>query len=453
MTDPDWRLWVTSGEMTPGGPYTWHIFDWDQRRLILVTSMSENFDGDDGSEVARETLEKHIRKLAPDVNTITVSGNGDLISVSTNPRDDGTLEVYYPPVTELDPMRFQTRILLRTDLIEIERLGPDADLGFYHTTCGLFRKRVVFKYYTLRQFQNRRWKELNIWIRLPRSHPNIVHLDCVVLDEVERRIVGFTTLFVPGGTLNENKQRIFKLAWLNQLTRVVDDLNLKYGIMHQDIAPRNLVVDPKTDQLQILDFDFSCMIRTDHLSPGRDDVSGVLFTMYEIVTRDEHFREVPHEFQHSSEIERIEWVKHPDVKLDHSVSEYQKFVLDWAAVRRRGDKIKDAARSPTRIDFPEMSRSPIKRSIEYYRDGREEVVERYRLRYVRDAKKLGEYTIEWQRPARVNIEKDTRILGNGQVVRRARESGLAPKVGKIIGCLAIITLAVQSSPLLNAKWR
>jgi hypothetical protein len=40
---------------------------------------------------------------------------------------------------------------------------------------------------------------------LSKHRPNIVPFDRIVLDEVERRVVGFTTLFIPGGTLDENK--------------------------------------------------------------------------------------------------------------------------------------------------------------------------------------------------------------------------------------------------------
>lgn len=80
------------------------------------------------------------------------------------------------------------------------------------------------------------WKEMNLWMRLPR-HPNIVPFDKIVLDELEGRVVGFTSSYVPGGNLEENKSRVFKLKWLKQLIEVVDLLNLRHGIVHQDIAP------------------------------------------------------------------------------------------------------------------------------------------------------------------------------------------------------------------------
>lgn len=63
-----------------------------------------------------------------------------------------------------------------------------------------------------------------------------------------------TSLYIPGGSLDENKSRVFKLNWPEQLTHVVDDLNRKYGIAHQDIAARNLVIYSETDDLLIFDF-------------------------------------------------------------------------------------------------------------------------------------------------------------------------------------------------------
>ncbi|CAG8285577.1 unnamed protein product [Penicillium nalgiovense] len=47
----------------------------------------------------------------------------------------------------------------------------------------------------------------------------------------------------------------FRFEWLQQLTQLVDFLNLELGIIHQDIAPRNLLVDPETDKIILFDFD------------------------------------------------------------------------------------------------------------------------------------------------------------------------------------------------------
>lgn len=101
---------------------------------------------------------------------------------------------------------------------------------------------------------------MNMWMRLPR-HPNIVPFDRVVIDQPEGRVVGFTNHYVSGGTLEENKPRAFKLKWLQQLIEVVDLLKLEYGVAHQDIALRNLVVDESTDRIMLFDFNFAARVK------------------------------------------------------------------------------------------------------------------------------------------------------------------------------------------------
>lgn len=149
-------------------------------------------------------------------------------------------------------------------------------------------------------------------MRLPK-HPHIVAFDKIVVDELEGRCVGFTTEYIPGGTLEDNKSRVFKLKWLLQLIAVIDELNLKLRIAHQDVAPRNLLVDGTTDSLLIFDFNFSARIGEPGYSQSRNDVDGVLFTMYELITRDYTLRAVRHEEQNVLDIEQKDWAKHLDV--------------------------------------------------------------------------------------------------------------------------------------------
>lgn len=134
------------------------------------------------------------------------------------------------------------------------------------------------------------WDEVHLLKKLP-PHPNLLGLDRVVLEDVESRIIGFTTRYIPGGTL-EVSTAPFRFEWLQQLTEVVDFLNLELGIMHQDIAPRNLLIDPDTDKLVLFDFNFAAH-REDRLADGQNDVSGVVFTLYELITNDTHFSSIP----------------------------------------------------------------------------------------------------------------------------------------------------------------
>ena len=53
-------------------------------------------------------------------------------------------------------------------------------------------------------------------------HPNIMPFDSLVVDRIENvdRVVGFTTRYIPGGTLSEDKSRVFKPKYLRELISV-----------------------------------------------------------------------------------------------------------------------------------------------------------------------------------------------------------------------------------------
>ena len=123
MIDPDDRFFAPSGAIYPGGPSTWHIIDWDQRRLVSVT-MDEELESEDP---AFELLARHIDDLAPNVYEVHVSPDGDLISISTDPKDDETCCVYYPPLDSIQRPK-DVKVVSRSNLKEIDRLGPNVDL-------------------------------------------------------------------------------------------------------------------------------------------------------------------------------------------------------------------------------------------------------------------------------------------------------------------------------------
>lgn len=104
-------------------------------------------------------------------------------------------------------------------------------------------------------------------------------------------MIGFATKYIPGGTLADptNLNVPFRFEWLQQLTRLVDFLNPELGIMHQDIAPRNLLIDPDTNKILLFDFNWA-VSRKELLLDSRDDGTGVVFTLYEIITNDTHFK-------------------------------------------------------------------------------------------------------------------------------------------------------------------
>ncbi|KHO10767.1 hypothetical protein MAA_11613 [Metarhizium robertsii ARSEF 23] len=326
MIEPKERLWAGSGNLLTGGPYTWHITDLDQRRHFSVTyappAPVEHVE--DTEDICMAQLQKHVNQLGDGVYGIYFSEPDGPITMSTNQEDDVTWYVNCHPVAALE-LPFPIKTVSLKSLTELDRLAPQVDLVSYQgTPCiGNTKISAVFKYWFMENGMFRTWYELNSWSRLPRDHPHIVPFDSVVLNATGG-IVGFTTLFIPGGTLKDNNAttRPFRLQWFYQLLSVVDDLNYQYGIMHQDIAPRNIVIDEEEDNLRIFDFNYSIMIDK-HYTPHRDDIKGVIFTLYEIITLDEHFRELPHEQQNAEALLQMEWLKHPKVKLDSDVQAFR----------------------------------------------------------------------------------------------------------------------------------
>jgi putative N-acetylmannosamine-6-phosphate epimerase len=68
-----------------------------------------------------------------------------------------------------------------------------------------------------------------------------------------------------------------------------------------------------------------------HYTPDRDDIKGIIFTLYEIITLDEHFRDVPHAEQDAEAALRKKWEKHPNVKLDAEVEAFRNVLDAWVA--------------------------------------------------------------------------------------------------------------------------
>ncbi|KAI3109472.1 hypothetical protein CBS147333_5457 [Penicillium roqueforti] len=247
------------------------------------------------------------------------------------------------------------------------------------------------------------WDEINILKALP-SHPNIVPLDRVVLEDVESRVIGFATKYIPGGTLADptNLNVPFRFEWLQQLTRLVDFLNLEPGIMHQDIAPRNLLIDPDTNKILLFDFNWAVSGK-ERLLDSRDDGTGVVFTLYEIITNDTHFTSIPHWDQHMDMVQSIsEWTCNRE--LDSDVSKSRTFLNEWVA-RRNGD-MERYINAPNRLIWPDLP-TPPDHSVPFQlgntRDG--EPYMRTGVRSRRTAMKLGQCCSRWERPPRSRLLK------------------------------------------------
>ncbi|KAI1327746.1 hypothetical protein F5Y16DRAFT_184845 [Xylariaceae sp. FL0255] len=413
MIEHDSRYFSLSGDIPIGGPSTWHIVDWDRRRVVSVT-----MDGDqDDADLAIEHFSRYNNELPSSVYRIYVSDTGEIISQHSDPKDDQSYCMFYPLLSEISiPEGVQT--VRRDELEEMERLGPDADLVSYPPCSGVSGTKAVFKYCFLWQYSQMSWKEMNLWMRLP-SHPNIVPFDKIVVDELESRIVGFTSAYMLGGSLEKNRSRTFKLEWLRQLIQVVDLLNLQCGISHQDIAPRNLLVDELTDTIKIFYFNFAARIsHSSSPSEGesyiedRNDVKGVVFTTYELITQDYSLRDLPHEDQNLDYLAK-EWVKHPDVKLDHPIASYRLTLEEWQ--KRRADM--ESPDAPELLEWPSRPRPPPRTMSFKGPDGQLHSVtmddwdERRQ-----DVQARGDKVLNWERPPQRALNNGTRVLSTGQIL-------------------------------------
>ncbi|KAH7240129.1 uncharacterized protein BKA55DRAFT_706620 [Fusarium redolens] len=306
--------------------------------------MDEELESEDP---AIEYLQKHIDNLVPDVFKIRVSPQGVLTSNSTDQKDDNTLCPYRPPL-EATERPDGIEVIPRSDLEELDRLGSLVDL--------------------------------------------------IIVDELEGRCVGFTTEYIPGGTLEEKKSRTFKLKWLTQLITVIDELNLNLGIAHQDVAPRNLLINEATDSIMIFDFNFSIRSEEPSYSEARNDIKGE---------------------QHVLEIEQKDWAQHPDVQLDRPVSEFREVLREWSKKRHAGKQITAYKNAPNFIDWPDTPELPSFEVVIYY--GGKPTTE-LQVRWSTERKMRLEQSktvLNWQRPPQSKLKPGDRILETGEFITRA----------------------------------
>ncbi|KAL9072452.1 MAG: hypothetical protein Q9157_005098 [Trypethelium eluteriae] len=403
--------------------HTGYIIDWDQRRWYAVKGSPKLLPDDDTKEI--DVLKRHIDQLARNVYSITVDDEGLLVSVSTNPEEDPTLITHFPRYATAPSLQDCSTVKL-SSLTEVDRLGPGVDLMSYAESPTV-EKKVVFKYSMIFERRRQIWAEMHLLKSLPR-HANLIPFDSVVLDDVESRVLGFTTTYIPGGTLDKNRDQTFRFEWLQQLTAVVDFLNLGLGVIHQDIAPRNLVIDPETDKIRLFDFDRAARIGHPGCFPERNDISGLVFTLYELVTYDEQFRKVPFEEQDPETVQNLDWpVKR---RLDSDISLFRNHLNAWVHRRTEACEVGDTQDFKT-SDTPDIPPpSPI---ITGYNELALPTYETAVVRMRTDALKLKQNIVSWERPPQRAIKlheflpptgRNTKCLGSDPEARVINPSDL-----------------------------
>ncbi|KAG8168139.1 hypothetical protein KVR01_003828 [Diaporthe batatas] len=428
---PDQRFSVTHAA-------GWHetgtekiIIDWDQRRFIAVATPWKEEDED----FFLHALAEHIDDISSDVIQIEVGEDGELLKTTTDLVVDPTRIPFYP-----SPLDYMTQVqhIRRDELIEVSRMGVQVDLCEHTSTTGSPPQQVAFKYYFNEGNMEAIWDEANCLSRIPR-HPNIIPFHGLVIDRVEGqdndKVVGFTTPFVPGGTIEDNISRPFKLKHLRQLTSTIDYLNLELGICHSDITPYNLLIDPRTDNIIIFDFNLAARLdweeehpeRQDY-DPDRDDVKFTAFTLYEIITRDTHLRDEndPHELDIAMVLDTPAWEKHEEVVLDAPVADYRRQLDEWMTTRRArsGDGAQEEKQqqqtlslwkqAPGAFDWPPLPELP---EVMFFG-----AMRRIHYQYRRDMVRHGANFLTWQRPpsCALPLAEGKKLLATGKLVEASK---------------------------------
>jgi hypothetical protein len=152
MIGPEGRLWAGSGGLLIGGPYTWYITDFDQRRTFAVTyappTPVEN--PETTEDICMNQLKKHVDGLGDGVFGIRFSEPDGPVTTLTDQKDDVTLYVNNYPLSALG-LGFSIKTISLSDLKELDRLGPHVDLVFYQgppcvAGTAATTMKVVFKY-------------------------------------------------------------------------------------------------------------------------------------------------------------------------------------------------------------------------------------------------------------------------------------------------------------------
>jgi len=215
--------------------------------------------------------------------------------------------------------------------------------------------------------------------------------------------------------------------------KAVDHLNLRLGIVHGDICPWNLLIDAETDTIQL--FDFNCAAKLGwegdkdnrlefEYEENRNDVKFVIYTVYELITREFCFREefYPDELDASKLMKKAKWTAHKDAKLDSPVTEYRRVLNDWAKQRAEMDKKVDHfTKASEPLNWPALRVDP---SMVWDRGP---VRLRGQLRCT--LTQMGKDFLRWERPPTrsLPLPEGQRLLATGEVVQDVTPGASAKK--------------------------
>ncbi|KAG8629579.1 hypothetical protein KVT40_003444 [Elsinoe batatas] len=436
MISPGDRFYCNGGMKTGFQDYDIYKFtvtDWDQRRQYLACGRRppEELSGEDEETVHNNIAEgvgRAITKIEPDEWAVHLDQDFELDTTDCTPPEDIRLAPFYHKLADC-PSLAGLPTIRRDQLVEVDRTSPLVDICYYRTK-QVGKKYCALKYYSMFSNQMMIWQEMHLWKSLPK-HPRIASFDRVVVDETDARVVGFTAEYVPGGSIDHNPTRTFKFKWLEQLMDVVDDLNLKYGIRHRDIHPRNILVDERSDSIKLIDFNFSEWLGDyrSHATDKRDDAIGLAFSIYEIITQDQSYRaEVFYYPDVGAVLDLDTWEVHRDVLLDRDVESFRKKAREW--IKARSDCVPKhwSACSQPIPKPPSFSHPSRKRKLDDVEDSEENAAKGLDLP-VHDESNGSKYQIKWDRPEAAKRIKGVEYPASGQALEGELEAVMGDEAG------------------------
>jgi hypothetical protein len=182
------------------------------------------------------------------------------------------------------------------------------------------------------------------------------------------------------------------------MTEIIDDINLKYGIMHRDIAARNFLIDPQTKRLLLFDFNNGMQIGDTSKNPeflGPPDVDGVIFTIYELLTFDTSFRDGKAYWLHEvSPIEEMaEWPVKAKLEPGLDYATIRQHLDRWIGERRSFRSIKHFTEASHPINLPQM---PDEEDTSMGFDGKDQEMDN--IGSQGQARMAGVHYVDWTRP-------------------------------------------------------
>ena len=142
-------------------------------------------------------------------------------------------------------------------------------------------------------------------------------------------------------------------------------------------------------------------------------MTGVVFTLYELITNDTHFTSIPHWERNMDMVQSMsEWTCNRE--LDSDVTTFRNFLNKWVTTRKSDGEMERYLNTPNRLTWPELPTAPdysVPFELGTTFDG--ETVWRTGPRMRRTAMAKGQYCFRWERPPQsrmLNMAENSNVV-------------------------------------------